>query len=333
MKYVDAAGARLSAIGVGTWQFGSREWGYGKDYAERTAVDIVHRALELGVNLIDTAEIYGFGASERIVGRAIATASGAGAGAAGSGAYLATKVFPILPLAPIVEQRGRASAARLGVDTIDLYQVHWPNPVVPIGPTMDGMRRLQDAGVVTSVGVSNFSADQWRRAEASLGRPVITNQVQYSLVARRPEQEVLAHAAQADRIVIAYSPLGQGLLSARYDASNVPGGVRAGNALFLRENLERAGPLLTALREIAAAHDAKPAQVALAWVIRRPNVVAIPGASSVEQLESNVAAADLELSDDDDERLTTASDGFSPITGPAALPSLVPSLVRARLRR
>jgi aryl-alcohol dehydrogenase-like predicted oxidoreductase len=324
VKYVEAAGVRLSAIGVGTWQFGSREWGYGKEYAETTAVDIVQRALDLGVNLIDTAEIYGFGMSERIVGRAVA--------ALGDGrqrAYLATKVFPVLPLAPVVEQRGRASAARLGVDVVDLYQVHWPNPVVPIGPTMSGMRRLQDAGVVRSVGVSNFSADQWRAAEEALGRPVVTNQVQYSLVARRPEREILPHAVAADRIVIAYSPLAQGLLSARYDASNVPGGVRAGNSLFLPENLERAGPLLTALREVAAAHDAKPAQVALAWVIRRRNVVAIPGASTVEQLESNVAAADLDLTDEEDERLTAAADAFEPVTGVAA----VPSLVRARLRR
>ena len=322
MKYVEAAGVRMSAIGVGTWQFGSREWGYGKDYAEGTAVDIVQRALDLGVNLIDTAEIYGFGASERIVGRAIAAVER-------DRAYLATKVFPVLPLAKIVEQRGRASAGRLGVDTIDLYQVHWPNPVVPIGTTMDGMRRLQDAGVVTSVGVSNFSAGQWRAAEQSLGRPVVSNQVQYSLVARRPEREILPHAASADRIVIAYSPLGQGLLSARYDASNVPGGIRAGNALFLAENLERAGELLTALREVAASHDAKPAQVALAWVIRRNNVVAIPGASSVEQLESNVAAADLELTDEEDERLTSAADRFDPITGVGA----APSILRARLRR
>ena len=322
MRYVEAGGVRLSAIGVGTWQFGSREWGYGKEYAEGPAVDIVQRALDLGVNLIDTAEIYGFGASERIVGRAIAAVDR-------ERAYLATKVFPVLPVAPVVEQRGRASAARLGVDTIDLYQVHWPNPVVPIGTTMDGMRRLQDAGVITSVGVSNFSAGQWRAAERALGRPVVTNQVQYSLVARRPEAEVLPHAVAADRIVIAYSPLGQGLLSARYDAGNVPGGVRAGNALFLPENLERAGELLTALREIAASHDAKPAQVALAWVIRRKNVVAIPGASSVEQLESNVAAAELELSDDDDERLTAAADRFIPTTGAAALPALL----KARLRR
>ena len=316
MKYVEAGGARLSAIGLGTWQFGSREWGYGDAYAGGTAVEIVERALDLGINLIDTAEIYAFGGSERIVGRAV--------GGRRDEAFLATKVFPVLPIAPVVEQRGVASAKRLGVDRIDLYQVHWPNPAVPVSTTMDGMRRLQQRGVVGAVGVSNFSLREWQAAEQALGSPVLTNQVQYSLVVRKPDREGLVSWAQAnDRIVIAYSPLAQGLLSARYDGTNTPGAVRAGNRLFLPENIERAQPLLTALREIATSHEATPAQVALAWVIRRPNVVAIPGASSVAQLESNAAAADLELSDDDDERLTTESDRFEPLGGPTAWVQLV----------
>jgi aryl-alcohol dehydrogenase-like predicted oxidoreductase len=316
VRYVEAGGARLSAIGLGTWQFGSREWGYGDAYAGGTAVEIVERALDLGINLIDTAEIYAFGASERIVGRAIAGRR--------EEAFLATKVFPVLPVASIVEQRGLASAGRLGVDLIDLYQVHWPNPVIPVGQTMEGMRRLQQRGVVRHVGVSNFSLSGWEAAERALGSPVLTNQVQYSLVVRKPDREGLVTWAQAnDRIVIAYSPLAQGLLSARYDGTNTPGGVRAGNRLFLPENIERAQPLLTALREIALSHSATPAQVALAWVIRRPNVVAIPGASSVAQLEANAAAADLELTDDDDHRLTTESDRFEPLGGTAAMVQLV----------
>jgi len=315
MRYVEAAGARLSAIGIGTWQFGSTEWGYGKDYADREALSIVHRALDLGVNLIDTAEIYGFGRSERIVGRAIAGRR--------DEAFLATKVFPIAPVAPVVKQRGHLSARRLGVEAIDLYQVHWPNPVVPIGSTMSGMRALQDEGVVRHVGVSNFGADRWIDAEGHLGRPVVTNQVEYNLVARSPEQATIPHAQANDRIVIAYSPLAQGLLSAKYDVDHRPTRMRAARQLFLPENLERAGPLLDALREVAAAHGATPAQVALAWVIRRPNVVAIPGASSVAQLEANVAAADLELTDDEDARLTEASDRFEPVSAPAGLARLV----------
>jgi aryl-alcohol dehydrogenase-like predicted oxidoreductase len=315
MRYLEVGGVRLSAIGLGTWQFGSREWGYGDAYAEGTAVEIVHRALDLGINVIDTAEIYAFGRSERIVGRAIS--------ARRDEAFVATKVFPVLPLAPVVEQRGRASAGRLGVEEIDLYQVHWPNPLVPLGQTMEGMARLQRAGRVRHVGVSNFDLGRWKGAEAALGGPVLTNQVQYSLVTRKPDRELLGWAQANDRVVIAYSPLAQGFLSAKYDVTNVPGGVRAGNSLFLPENLERAQPLFAALREVAARHDATPSQIALAWVLRRPNVVAIPGASSVAQLEANAAAADLELSDDDDRRLTEASDAFTPVSGPPAMAQLL----------
>ena len=321
MRYVEVNGARLSAIGLGTWQFGSREWGYGDDYAENEAIAITERALDLGINLIDTAEIYAFGRSERIVGRAIA--------ARRAQAFLATKVFPVLPVSSIVQQRGLASADRLGVDTIDLYQVHWPNPVVPIGTTMAGMARLQRTGVVRHVGVSNFSLGRWQDAERSLGGPVLSNQVSYSLVERRPDRELVPWAAANDRLVIAYSPLAQGFLSARYDGTNSPGGVRATNALFLPENVERARPLFAALREIATGHGATPAQVALAWVIRRANVVAIPGASSVAQLEKNVEAVDLALTDDEDRRLTEASDGFQPVRGPAAFGRIL----RARVSR
>jgi aryl-alcohol dehydrogenase-like predicted oxidoreductase len=315
MRFIEVNGVRLSRIGVGCWQFGSSDWGYGNGY-EATAVAIVHRALELGVNLIDTAEIYARGASEAIVGRAIEDRR--------KSAFVATKLLPVLPTTSRTFEHGRLSAARLGIDTIDLYQVHFPNPVVPLRQTMEGMRRLQDESLIRHVGVSNYNADWWRRAEDALGRPVLTNQVQYSLAKRRPEQTVLPWAEQHDRAVIAYSPLAQGLLGGRYDVDHRPSNsVRRNNPLFLTENLERAGPLIRALREVAAAHDATPAQVALAWLLRRPNVVAIPGASSIGQLERNVAAADLDLSEDEDGRLSRASDAFAPVRGPAALPRLV----------
>jgi len=321
VRYVDVGGVKLSSVGLGCWQFGSREWGYGKDYAEREAIAITQRALDLGINLIDTAEVYGFGRSERIVGQAMAGRRGE--------VFIATKLFPVLPIEPIVEQRAARSAARLGVSEIDLYQVHWPNPVVPLAWTMRGLAKLLRDGLVRHVGVSNFSLSQWQQAEASLGAPVLSNQVQYSLAVRDPDRALVPWAQANDRLIIAYSPLAQGLLSGRYDGTNTPGGVRSGNALFLPENIERAGLLLTALREIAASHGAKPAQVALAWLMRRPNVVVIPGASSVGQLEANAEAADLELSDDDDRRLTEASDRFNPKGGAGAWPDLI----KARLRR
>jgi aryl-alcohol dehydrogenase-like predicted oxidoreductase len=315
MRYAEVNGVKVSAIGLGCWQFGSMEWGYGKEYLEKDAIEIVHRALDLGITLIDTAEIYGFGKSERAVGRALEGRR--------DEAFIATKVFPVAPVAPIVERRGRASARRLGVDTIDLYQIHQPNPVVPIGSQMAGMRRLQETGVVRHVGVSNFSLGKWKAAEAAHGSPVISNQVQYSLACRGPDKELVPYAAANDRMIIAYSPLAQGFLAAKYDATNAPGGVRAANALFLPENLERGHELISALRDVAKAHDATPAQVALAWVIKRKNVVAIPGASSVSQLEKNAAAADIDLTEEEDARLTTASDNFTPISGLAAAPKIL----------
>jgi aryl-alcohol dehydrogenase-like predicted oxidoreductase len=324
MRYLDIGTTpKISKIGLGTWQFGAREWGYGEDYARQQASDIVRRALDLGVTLFDTAEMYGFGRSERILGEALREHPE-------SPAFLATKLFPVLPLAPVVEQRAVASASRLGTRRIDLYQVHWPNPVVSDRTIMRGMSTLQRVGLVGEVGVSNYPLARWQAAERALGGRVLSNQVRYSLADRAPEEDLLPFAAEADRVVIAYSPLAQGLLSGRYDRANRPANrVRAGNPLFLPENLDRAGELVGVLREVADAHGAAPAQIALAWVIRHPAVTAIPGASSVEQLESNVAAAEIELSDDEYAALSAASDRFRPVTGRAA----IPAMVQGRLRR
>jgi aryl-alcohol dehydrogenase-like predicted oxidoreductase len=308
MRFVEVQGNRLSAIGLGTWQFGSNDWGYGSEYADVEAGRILQRALDLGVNVIDTAEVYGRGNSERIVGRAL--------GDRRKETFVATKVFPVAPTAAYVESRGRKSARRLGIDVIDLYQIHQPNPIVPIKQQMDGMRRLQRAGIVAEVGVSNFSLAKWRAAEAALGTPVLSNQVQYSLVARKPDADLIPYARANDRLVIAYSPLGMGLLSGRYSSTNLPKSpVRRNNPMFLPEHLDLARPLINAVKEVADAHDATPAQVALAWVISHDNVIAIPGASSVEQLEANVAAADLELTVVELAALTRASDAFAPPTG------------------
>jgi aryl-alcohol dehydrogenase-like predicted oxidoreductase len=324
MRYLDIGTTpKISKIGLGTWQFGAKEWGYGEDYARQQARDIVRRALDLGVTLFDTAEMYGFGRSERILGEALRERPE-------SPAFLATKLFPVLPLVPVVQQRAVASASRLGTRRIDLYQVHWPNPLVSDDTIMRGMSTLQRIGLVGEVGVSNYPLARWQAAERALGGQVLSNQVRYSLADRAPENDLLPFAAEVGRVVIAYSPLAQGLLSGRYDRANRPANrVRAGNPLFLPENLDRAGELIGVLREVADAHEATPAQIALAWVIRHPAITAIPGASSVEQLESNVAAAEIELSDDEYAALSAASDRFRPVTGRAA----IPAIVRGRLRR
>jgi aryl-alcohol dehydrogenase-like predicted oxidoreductase len=311
MRYTQVGGTPLSVIGLGTWQFGSRAWRYGDGYAQREAVAITRRALDLGINIVDTAEIYGLGRSERIVGGAIADRR--------DEVFVATKLYPALPVPPVVRRRARASARRLGVDRLDLYQLHAPNPLVPLSVTMRGFADLQRDGLVARVGVSNCGLGEWQAAESALGGPVFANQIRYSLAARAPEMEILPWAQAAGRLVIAYSPLAQGLLSGAYDGRNTPDDVRRRNPLFLPENVERAGELLDCLREVARRHGATPAQVALAWLVRRPNVVAIPGASTVAQVEANAAAADLPLSNEDDRQLTEASDRFRPVGGKGAV--------------
>jgi aryl-alcohol dehydrogenase-like predicted oxidoreductase len=307
MKYLEVDGVgSVSRIGLGTWQFGSREWGYGDSYASGPAHDIVRRALSLGVTFFDTAEVYGLGKSERILGDAL--------GDERDQVAVASKIFPVAPFPAVVKQRERASARRLQLKRIPLYQIHQPNPVVPDSVIMPGMRDLLDSGEIGAAGVSNYSLSRWKQADAALGRPVISNQVHFSLAHPQALKGLVPFAEQENRVVIAYSPLAQGLLGGKYGVDNRPGGVRAVNSLFGTENLRRIEPLLQTLRDVAKDVGAKPAQVALAWLINLPGVVAIPGASSVEQLEFNVAAADIELSTDAREALTDAALDFHPVS-------------------
>jgi aryl-alcohol dehydrogenase-like predicted oxidoreductase len=253
----------------------------------------VHRAIELGVNLIDTAEIYGQGRSEKIVGQAIQGLR--------EKVFIATKLFPLgLPLQ--VASRARASARRLGIDRIDLYQQHWPSALFPPRSTMPRFKKLVDQGLVGHIGVSNFSAGQWQEAERAAGIAVLSNQVQYSLAHREPETALVPWAQREGRIVIAYSPIAQGLLSGRYlDAP--PSNFRRMRSDFRAAARARFVPLVAALKEIGTRHQATPAQVALAWLVNQPNVVAIPGASSARQVEENAAAGDLVLDAEESERL------------------------------
>ena len=331
MRHIDVdTGKRISKIGLGTHQFASREWGYGDEYVTRHAHVIVRRALELGVTLFDTAEIYGFearyivtralregvaladtariggfGRSEQILGQAL--------GDARPSAFVATKFYPAVPAAPVVERHAVASANRLGAHRLDLYQVHQPDRLVPGRDVMHGIRALQQVGLVGEVGISNGSLQRWRAAEEALGGRVLSDQVGYSLVARSAERDLLPFAERTGRVIIAHSPLAQGLLSGTYHPGHLPTPGRASASLFLPQNLERARPLLRTLHDVGDAHDATPAQVALAWVIHRPAVAAIPGVASVEQLERNVAAADIKLAHDEYEALQAASDRFRPV--------------------
>lgn len=183
VRYLEVAGERLSVIGLGTWQFGSREWAYGHEYNDRTAPAIVQRALELGINVFDTAEVYGSGRSEQILGNALQGVR--------RGAFIATKFLPVVPLPDRVERSARRSLERLGVERIDLYQQHWPNPAFPVRLPMEGMRRVLDRGIARHSGVSNHSLTQWQHAERALGTPILSNQVQFNLVRRAPLRKLV----------------------------------------------------------------------------------------------------------------------------------------------
>ena len=295
MRYAEVGGARISVIGLGAWQFGSREWGYGSDYAGGEAGAIVREAVELGINLFDTAEIYGPWRSERILGAALRDRR--------DEAFIATKLFPVgLPFR--TEARARASARRLGVKRIDLYQQHWPSPLFPPRFTMPRFRRLVESGLVRFAGVSNHSLAQWQACDAAFGGPVLSNQVRFSLIHREPDRDLVPWAQKNDRVVIAYSPLAQGILSGRYQAAP-PQNFRRVRPDFV--NTQRWEPLIGTLREISTRRQATMSQVALAWLISKPNVVAIPGASSVAQLRENAAAADVQLDPQDVAQLDSLS--------------------------
>ncbi|WNV76209.1 aldo/keto reductase [Geodermatophilus sp. DSM 44513] len=322
MRFLDVDGlGPVSRIGLGTWQFGSREWGYGDAYAAREAAAIVRQARELGITLFDTAEVYGNGRSERILGAAL--------GDERADVVVASKVFPVAPFPVVVSSRLAGSARRLGLDRVPLYQVHWPNPLVPDSVTMPGLRQSLDAGRIGAVGVSNYSLARWQAADEALGRPVVSNQVQFSLAAPSALDDLVPFAEREGRMVMAYSPLAQGLLGGRYGVDHRPGGVRALNPLFGTENLRRAQPLLDVLREVAEAHAVTPAQIALAWLVSLPRVVAIPGASSVAQVEANAAAADVDLRPDEQAALTAAARTFRPVSAVRTLVERVQERVGA----
>jgi aryl-alcohol dehydrogenase-like predicted oxidoreductase len=301
MRQVEIDGWSSSVIGLGAWQFGAREWGYGETYATETAPQLVHRALELGITMIDSAEVYGLGRSERIIAAALDQVDPA----TRAGLTVATKFLPIAPAEPIVAWQAAASRRRLGVAALDLYYAHWPNPLVSVRRTMQAVRPLVHAGHVRRVGVSNYDLARWQEAERALRLPVVANQVRFSLVSPTPATDLVPYARAADRLVVAYSPLAQGAL-----ADGAPGprrrgrDVRAVSAAHRSSAQARLAPLRGALAEIAAAHGATPAQVALAWVIHHPNTVAIPGARTVAQLEENAAAADLRLTEREHADLT-----------------------------
>jgi aryl-alcohol dehydrogenase-like predicted oxidoreductase len=303
MQYVTVDGLPpVSKLGLGTMRFGER----GFDPAVARA--IIRRALELGITHFDTAEAYGWGRGERLLGEAL------GAGET-SAVVVTSKYAPLLPLPAVIGRSARTSRSRLGVPVIPLYLLHMPNPLVPRRVIMRGFRQIRDAGVIGSAGVSNHSLRQWQAAEAALGQPIAANEILLNLLHPGPLDDLVPWAAGHRRLIIAASPLGSGMLTGRYDSGHPPAGLPPVRRLAVRHaalpptpaNLRRLNVLLEQLRAIAARHGVTPAAIALAWTIGPSPVVVIPGASSVGQLEANVAAADIVLREDERQALAAAA--------------------------
>jgi aryl-alcohol dehydrogenase-like predicted oxidoreductase len=302
----------IAPLGVGAWAWGStRLWGYGKEYTRNDVGKAFRASMAEGVTLVDTAEMYGNGASERIIGEILRE------GAFEGTPVIATKFAP-LPYRFSTKSLLKAvdkSLERLGIEMIDLYQIHFPNPIFKINSLMDALAETVKAGKVRRVGVSNYSADQMRRAYdrlASHGVSLASNQVEYSLLQRAPETNgVLEASRDLGVTLIAYSPIAQGLLTGKYAPGNRPVGlVRRMGRAFGEQNFKKIEPVLNILREIGESHDKEPAQVALNWLIRQRSTFPIPGAKNERQARQNAGTLGWEMTGEEVEKLELATLGW-----------------------
>lgn len=298
-------GLEVSAIGLGC--MGMSEF-YG-ERDEQEALETIHRALDLGVTFLDTADMYGPFTNEKLVARAIAGRR--------DEVQLATKFgnvrgengerLGIRGDADYVRQACEASLERLGVDHIDLYYQHRVDKSTEIEETVGAMAELVEAGKVRHIGLSEASPETIRRAHAVY--PVTALQSEYSLWTRDPEDEVLPTVRELGIGFVAYSPLGRGFLSGRITSPEDldSDDFRRSNPRFQGENFDRNLELVERVREIAEEKDVTPAQLALAWVLRQgDDIVPIPGTKRVRYLEENAGAVEVELSDDDLARIEEA---------------------------
>ncbi len=245
---------KVSTIGMGTWRMG--------DPGERAReVAALRRGIELGINLIDTAETYATGRSEELVGESIKGIR--------SDVFVATKVSPANLRYDSVISACEGSLRRLGTSYIDLYQVHWPNPRIPIEETMKAMEDLVRGGKVRYIGVSNFSVHQTREAQAALAKnEVVSNQVEYSLTSRTSEAEILPFCSTEKISLIAYSPLARG---------NIP-----------HSRISRT---------LQDKYQMTPAQIMLNWVTREEQVLAVPKASNLDHLEQDATSVSVRFTE------------------------------------
>ncbi|MEA2358399.1 MAG: hypothetical protein QOI62_1659 [Solirubrobacteraceae bacterium] len=305
-RKLGSQGLEVSELGLGC--MGMSEF-YGTS-DEQEAIATIHRALELGIDFLDTADMYGPFTNEILVGRAIAgrrdqvvLATKFGNERREDGSWIGINGSP-----EYVHQACEASLRRLGVDHIDLYYQHRVDRSVPIEDTVGAMAELVNAGKVRYLGLSEAAPETVRRAHAV--HPISALQTEYSLWTRDPEEEVLPTVRELGIGFVAYSPLGRGFLSGRWRApEDLPeDDVRRNHPRFQEENFRRNLELVRRVEEIAREKGVTPAQLALAWVLHQgEDIVPIPGTKRRRYLEENVAAVDVRLADDDLRRLDEAA--------------------------
>lgn len=293
-------------MGLGAWQWGDRLiWQFGQKYHEEDVREAFDASIDAGIQLVDTAEVYGNGRSEQLLGQFYRTTQ--------QPVIIATKFFPFpwrLRKKSLLHALKR-SLNRIGVDAVDLYQVHQPLPPVPIETWMEAMIMAVDEGLTRTVGVSNYNQTQMVRAYSLLARkgvPLASNQISYSLLNRKIEKNnLLARCHELGIRVIAYSPIEKGLLSGKYSPENPPPGIRGQRYAGI---LPKIGSLLKLMTEIGQDHSGKSnVQVALNWCISK-GTLPIPGAKNAEQAQENAGALGWSLTEEEIEKLDEASDAI-----------------------
>lgn len=299
---------KLSVLGLGTWPFAAD--GFWGEQDEKDSLATIRASLDLGITLIDSAEGYGAGRSEEIIGRALKGLR--------EKAVIATKVSAAnLGKADLIAACER-SLLRLQTDTIDLYQLHWPNPTIPIDETMEALNRLVADGKVRNVGYCNFGVRDLNRGVAG-DESIVSDQLPYSLLWRAIEARIMPECARKKMAILAYSPLSNGLLSGKYrTAWDVPAGRRTtrlfsgarpnsrhGEAGLESETFET----IAAIRNISAETAIPMPTLAIAWALNRPNISSVlVGARTPRQLEDLVKAAEMKLPADVEAELTRVTE-------------------------
>ncbi len=298
----------LTPIGFGAWALGGGNWQFGWGSQEDAdSIRTIHRALDLGINWIDTAAVYGLGRSEEVVGRALKQTD--------QHPYVFTKcsmrwdgnrqIHRSLKAASVREELEN-SLRRLQVETIDLYQIHWPKPEEEVEEGWETLAKLKQEGKVRYIGVSNFNVAQLKRAQKIA--PVTSLQPPYSLVNPAAEDEILPYCREQGIGVINYSPMGSGLLTGKMTEERIQkmpaDDWRKNNPNFTQPKLGRNLELARLLGEIGSPHGVEAGVVAIAWTLRNPAVTAaIVGARRPEQVDGTIAAMGFRLSGEDEARI------------------------------